>query len=73
MKREFGISIAIILLLTISVNSQTGAETYTLDQCIDIALKNNYGVIAAEKSYNTARGYVYSAWGSLLPTISFGR
>lgn len=70
MKRGFGISIAIILLLNITANSQTGVETYTLNQCIDIALKSNYGVIAAEKAYSTSRGNVYAAYGSLLPSIS---
>jgi outer membrane protein TolC len=70
MKRGFGISIAIILLLTVTAYSQQGAVTYTLDQCIDIALKNNFGVIAAEKDYSTARGNVYAAYGSLLPRVS---
>jgi len=70
MKRGLGISIAIILLLSATAYSQPEAETYTLDQCIDIALKNNFGVIAAEKQYSTARGNVYAAYGSLLPRVS---
>ena len=70
MKRGLAISCAIILLLSASAYSQQGAETYTLDQCIDIALKNNFGVIAAGNNYSSAKGYVYSAWGELLPSIS---
>jgi outer membrane protein TolC len=47
-----------------------GAETYTLDQCLDIAVKNNYGVLAAKYSYNTSKVNMYSAWGDLLPSLS---
>jgi len=59
--------VVIVSLLTFAV---AGAEVLTLDQCIDTALKNNYGVIAAANSYDAARGQVYTAWGDILPTIS---
>ena len=70
MKLSFAILLTVSLLIVIGEISALHAETYTLDQCIDIALENNYGVIAAEKSYNTAESNLYSAWGSLLPSIS---
>ncbi|UCE67951.1 MAG: TolC family protein [Candidatus Zixiibacteriota bacterium] len=70
MKRVFVVSLALCLLIIFGINFGLRAETYTLDQCIDIALENNFGVIAAEKAYSSARGYLYSAWGELLPTIS---
>ncbi|UCC78932.1 MAG: TolC family protein [Candidatus Zixiibacteriota bacterium] len=70
MKRGIAITLATSFLIIFGINSGLNAETYTLDQCIDIALKNNYGVIAAEKAYSTARGNVYAAYGSLLPNIS---
>jgi len=70
MKCGIAVSIAVSLLIIFGISSEIKAETYTLDQCIDIALKNNYGVIAAENSYDDARIGVYSAWGSLFPSIS---
>jgi len=69
MKRGLAISCAVILLLSASAYSQQGAETYTLDQCIDIALKNNFGVIAAENLYKDSRIRALSAWGDLLPSV----
>lgn len=56
-----------IVLLDFSVSP---AEVYSLDKCIDTALKNNYSVVAAKNSYDAARGNVYTAWGEFLPTIS---
>jgi len=58
-----------LIFLTIGTGS-VSAEVYTLDKCLDIALKNNYGVIAAKNGYDAARGEVYTAWGDLLPSIS---
>jgi outer membrane protein len=68
--RQSFLKISIGILAIFGLAGNVFGETYTLDQCIDIALENNYGVIAAERSYNTSKTYVYSAWGSLLPTIS---
>ncbi len=70
MKRGFALSMAVCLIISLGFYSIPHAETYTLDQCIEVALQNNYGVIAAENSYDDARIGVYSAWGGLLPTIS---
>jgi len=47
------------------------ADVYSLEKCVETALKNNYGVIAAGNGYAAARGQVYTAWGQLLPSISF--
>ena len=46
------------------------AKTYTLDDCIEIALKRNYGVIVAKNTYDAARWNVYSAYGQILPSLS---
>ncbi len=70
MKPGIAVSIALCLLIIFGINFGLSAETYTLDQCIDIALENNFGVIAAKNSYDDARVGVYSAWGRLLPSIS---
>lgn len=70
MKRRLIFILIITSVCAAALSANSVAETYTLDQCVNIALKNNYDVIAAEKSYNTARVRVYSAYGSLLPSIS---
>jgi outer membrane protein TolC len=60
--------IAIIIFL--AGQGSVFAETYSLDQCIETALQNNYGIVAARNNYDVARGQVYTAWGDFLPTIS---
>ncbi len=70
MKR--GISFTIITLLSLFLlgYGSPAAETYSLDDCIETALRNNYGVVAARNSYDAARGEVYTSWGRILPSIS---
>ena len=70
MKRGIVFSFSISFLLIIGISLDSVAETFTLDQCIDIALKNNFGVIAAGNSYDNAKVDEYAAWGDLLPSIS---
>jgi len=59
-----------LLILLLFSFITAGAEVLTLDQCIDTALKNNYGVIAARNTYDASRGQVFTAWGDILPTVS---
>lgn len=70
MKRRASLMSIVILIFIISGYGFASAEVYNLDDCINIAAKNNYGVIAARNTYDAARGEVYTAWGSLFPTIS---
>ena len=70
MNRGFALSMAVCLIISLGFYSIPQAETYTLDQCIEVALQNNFGVISAENSYNSTKADVYSAWGGLLPTVS---
>ena len=65
-KLRFWIAVVAVIGLTIS----TAAETYTIEKCIETALENNYGVIAAKNYLNAARWEVYSAYGELLPSVS---
>jgi outer membrane protein TolC len=62
--------IGFVILLTIILAAAVSAETYTLDKCIQTALRNNYGVIAAKNTYDVSRWSERSAWGNILPTIS---
>ena len=65
-----GLPLTILMLIQILSIISLHAETYSLDDCIETALINNYGVVAARNSYDAARGEVYTAWGDLLPSIS---
>lgn len=62
--------IAFFLIFVLFASGSVYAEVYTLDKCLETALRNNYGVIAARNSYDAARGEVYTGWGDLLPSIS---
>jgi outer membrane protein TolC len=59
-----------ISILVFVLFAAVSADVLTLDQSIDLALKNNFGVIAARNSYSSAGGNVYGAWGKFIPTIS---
>ncbi len=56
----------ILLLLSVFVS----AETLTLDQCIELALKNHPNVISARGNVKTANAGVWNAVGNFLPRIS---
>ncbi len=60
---------AFVFLLTVFINT-VQAEVLTLDKCIEIGLKNNYSVIAAKNSYSVSGTQVYSAWSTILPSLS---
>lgn len=57
-------------LMLLSFYGFSFAEVLTLDRSVELALKNNYGVIAAQNTFLAKRGQVYTAWGSILPAIS---
>lgn len=58
----------LLLLLSVFVS----AETLTLEQCIDLALKNHPNVISARGNVKTANAGVWNAFGNFLPRISAG-
>ena len=61
------ILIGIFILAICGISS---AEVLTLDQSVNLALKNNYGLIAAHNSYDASQGNLYAAWGTLAPTLT---
>lgn len=66
------ISICLFLLLTNLGFGQTdtvSSKAFSLDQCIELALKNNATVIAARNSYNVAKSDVWTGWGVLIPSL----
>jgi outer membrane protein len=67
MRGNFQFAIAIIIAFLLA--SIAGAETYNLQKCIDTALQNNYGVIAARNTYDVSGWNLYSAYGEILPSV----
>jgi len=56
----------IVLILTCSTGF---AKVLTLNDCIDLALKNNQDVIRARGNARTADGNVWAAFGAFLPNL----
>jgi outer membrane protein len=72
MIRTILISICLFLLSTNLGFGQTdtvSSKAFSLDQCIELALKNNATVIAARNSYNVAKSDVWTGWGVVLPSL----
>lgn len=78
MGRNFVKVIVAICLTVVALGTQAAtAQVMTLDQCIDLALKTNgssqYGVPQARDSEHRAGQGVWTAWGDLLPSLSFSQ
>ena len=58
-----------ILILSTSI---FGVERLTLQDCIDLAIKNNPDIRIAEKQYKIARESVTESYNNLLPSIGAG-
>ena len=54
--------------LTWAQAEPSAQELLTIDECIGIALKNNYDVRAAKKSYDAARYDLLGTWRGFLPS-----
>ena len=74
MRRNAHTIIALALFLSLGCSlaqAQTSEnKVFTLEECIQMALKNNPGIISAEKYYTLAKNNVWTAWGQLLPTVN---
>jgi len=68
MRRILRLGITAIIVSGLITSAQ--AEKYTLEKCIETALQNNYGVIAAKNSYDATKWSLYSAYSQLLPSLS---
>ena len=44
-------------------------RVFSLDECIQLAVKNNATLIAAKNTYNVAKSDVWTGWGRLLPSV----
>ncbi len=63
---------SLVLLLAVISFGAASAEVMTLDKCIETALENNSGMIAARNGYASSQGRVVNAWGDILPSLSIG-
>ncbi|MCP4581706.1 MAG: TolC family protein [candidate division Zixibacteria bacterium] len=70
MRLTFRLGLAALVIFMLAVN--VSAETYTLEKCVETALQNNYGVLAAKNSYDATKWQVYSAYAQVLPAVSTG-
>lgn len=62
----------LIILLPINLISQSGGtQTYTLNECLSIALRNNLDIKLSEESIKAADADLLSAFGNYLPSISY--
>jgi outer membrane protein len=61
---------AVIIFMIFGLTLKASGEVYTLEKCIETALQNNYGVIAAKNNYEATRWSLYSAYGEILPSVS---
>ncbi len=65
-----------LIVITLGARAAT-AQVLTLEQCIDLALKTNgssqFGVPQAREGAHRAGQGVWTAWGDLLPSLSFSQ
>ena len=66
MQKRFFLSLALIFFLNPVAFSQE-KKIYSIDECIQIALKNSYAVRSAEENYNAAKWDLVGAWSGFLP------
>ncbi|SYZ73489.1 exported hypothetical protein [Candidatus Zixiibacteriota bacterium] len=62
----------LVLITVLLAASTVSAEVLTLDDCIRLALKNYPDVIRAQNQVKVAKGTVWQAFGSFLPSLSVG-
>jgi outer membrane protein len=70
MKRSIFLTIFVIFFwtgLALAQAEPSSQEVLTIDECIRIALQNNYEVRAAEKSYDAAKYNLLGTWQGFLP------
>jgi outer membrane protein len=55
--------------MAVGQTDTTTSKVFSLDQCIEMSLKNNATVIAARNSYQVAKNDVWTGWGVVLPSL----
>ena len=68
--KKMPMKLLFVLVLAITSFGFASAEVLDLDKCIEIALQNNFGLLAAKNSYDIARVQTLAAYGNILPQAS---
>ncbi len=70
--RRFSIGLLWMLMsILVILPGIVQAKTLTLDDCIDMALKNHQNVVRAKGNLRTANGTLWQAAGAFLPSLNF--
>ena len=72
MLKRFFVILAILGFLLSNALAQESKKIMTLEECIQIALRNNIQVIAAENEYKAKQSEEIGAWGNFLPRVDAG-
>ncbi len=66
-------TLLLVFLIYNSLECQVAGEqsVYSLDDCIEIAMENNFDIQLSETSIKTASANLTSAFGSYLPNVNF--
>jgi outer membrane protein TolC len=65
------VGIALVILLCVVHQSTAGTRDLSLDEAIEIALKQNKNILVAKLSVQKAESQVTEAYGSAMPSVSF--
>ena len=65
------VGIALVILLCLVHESTAGTRDLSLDEAIEIALKQNKNILVAKLNVQKAESQVTEAYGSAMPSVSF--
>jgi outer membrane protein TolC len=65
------VGIVLVILLCVVHQSTAGTRDLSLDEAIEIALKQNKNILVAKLSVQKAESQVTEAYGSAMPSVSF--
>ena len=63
-------SLLLFTNLSLAQTETVSPKVFSLDQCLELALKNNATVIAARNNYHVAKSDVWTGWGRVLPGVN---
>eukprot|EP01156_Anaeramoeba_ignava_P014613 Anaeramoba_ignava/a609765_86.p1 GENE.a609765_86~~a609765_86.p1 ORF type:complete len:432 (-),score=76.73 a609765_86:3313-4608(-) len=63
---------SIIIVCLLLITGLFAGEEYTLEQCLDIAVKNNPDMVISKQQVDISQNQLSQAWGSFLPSANAG-
>ncbi len=63
-------NLSLLLLLSLIISSLGANAQMSLNQAIEISLRNNYGIKSQEKMLESKKESIAAAWGNYAPTIA---